>query len=447
MSMMLDRLPPQSEDAEQSVLGAMLLERDAILRAQELVRAEDFYKEAHKRIFAAMVDLHNRGDAVDLITLAEELRRRHHLEASGGITYLTVLANAVPSAANVEHYARIVQDKAVLRALSAAATGILSRVYAPDEDLQTLLADAERQVLEIAQRRSVRSYEHIKDVLGRTLDQIEFLYENKGQLTGIPTGFADLDALTTGLQKSDLIVIAARPSMGKTQLGLNFARHAAVEKGKSVAIFSLEMSAEQLAMRLISAEGQIDSQRLRSGHLMEEHWKRLGLALARLSEAPIYIDDTPGLSVTEIRARTRRLQQEQGLDLVLIDYLQLMQGRGGRAENRQQEISEISRSLKALARELKVPVVALSQLSRAVESRTDKRPMLSDLRESGAIEQDADLVAFIYRDDYYNPESERPNITEVIIAKQRNGPVGKVDLVFLKDYGKFVSVDRRHTEQ
>ncbi len=443
MNAPLDRLPPQNEEAEQSVLGSMLLDREAIIAAQEILRPEDFYKESHRAIFAAVADLFNRGEAVDLVTLSEELRHREQLESVGGLSYLATVAAVVPSAANVEHYAKIVEEKAVLRSLSAAATRILSRVYQPTEDLEVLLDDAERLILEIAQRRTVRGYESLKEVLHRTLDQIEFLYMNKGQLTGVPSGFADLDNLTSGLQPSDLVVIAARPSMGKTQLGLNLARYAAVEKNLAVAIFSLEMSAEQLAMRLLAAEAGVDSQRLRTGQLNEEHWKRLGQALVRLGDAPVYIDDTPAISVTELRARSRRIRQEHRLDLILVDYLQLMQGHG-RAENRQQEISEISRSLKALARELRVPVVAMSQLSRAVEARTDKHPMLSDLRESGAIEQDADLVAFIYRDDYYHRDSEKPNIAEVIIAKQRNGPVGVIELLFLKEVGKFVSIDRKH---
>lgn len=440
---MMERVPPNNEEAEQSVLGCMLLDREAIFRSAERLQATDFYREANARIFQAIVDLNNAGQPVDLLTLTEELRRRAQLEAVGGIGYVTSLVSVVPSAAHLDTYLRIVLEKSVLRSLSATAGRLLTRVHDSGDPVDEILADAERQILEIGQRRSDRTFQSLKQVLDSTLDQIEFIHNNQGRLRGVPTGFPDLDNLTAGFQPSDLIILAARPSMGKTQLGLNFAAQATVEAGKTCAIFSLEMSAEQLAMRLLAAEARIDSQRLRSGQLLDEHWKRLGQALVRLQDAKLYIDDTPGISVTEMRARCRRLKQEAGLDLVIVDYLQLMTGRA-RVESRQQEISEISRNLKALARELHVPVIALSQLSRAVESRQDKRPMLSDLRESGAIEQDADLVAFIYRDDYYNPDTDRPNVTEVIIAKQRNGPVGKVELVFLKEYGTFASLDRRH---
>ena len=445
MSMMLDKVPPQNPEAEQSVLGSMLLDKEAIIKAQETLRPGDFYRDSHRVIFEAIIALFNRGQAVDLITLSEILRQEGKLEEVGGLTYLSELANLVPSAANIENYARIVQEKAVLRALITEATRIVGRVYSADEEIESVLDQAEQAIFNISQRRAGRGYSHIKDVLDSALDQIEFLFSHRGEVTGVPTGFKDLDELTCGLQPSDLIIIAARPSMGKTQLALNIARYAAVENPKPVpvAIFSLEMAKEQLAMRLLSAEATIDSQRLRTGHLTDEHWKRLVTALGRLSEAPIFIDDTPAVSLMEMRARSRRIKQEHGLGLILIDYLQLMQT-SGRKENRQQEISEISRSLKALARELKVPVVALSQLSRAVEQRTERRPMLSDLRESGAIEQDADLVAFLYRDDYYNKESEKPNITEISIAKQRNGPIGTVELIFLKEFGKFVSLDRQH---
>lgn len=585
---MQQRVPPNNEEAEQSVLGCMLLDRDAIFRASERLEAADFYREANARIFQAIVDLNNAGQPVDLLTLTEELRRRAQLDGVGGIAYVTSLLNVVPSAAHLDTYLRIVLEKSVLRQLSATAGRLLTRVHESGDPVDEIVADAERQILEIGQRRTDRNFQSLKQVLDSTLDQIEYIHNNQGRLRGVPTGFPDLDNLTAGFQASDLIILAARPSMGKTQLGLNFAAQATVEAGKTCAIFSLEMSAEQLAMRLLAAEARIDSQRLRSGQLLDEHWKRLGQALIRLQDAKLYIDDTPGISVMEMRARARRLKQEAGLDLIIVDYLQLMSGRA-RAESRQQEISEISRNLKALARELHVPVIALSQLSRAVESRQDKRPMLSDLREcvtgdtlvalatgetkpiaelvgetpqvitvderqltfasatatrvwavgerpvfalttssgrttratanhpfltgdgwttlealapgtriavparaaatdmlagrtevawdevkaiepagtelvydmavpgthnfvangivvhnSGAIEQDADLVAFIYRDDYYNPDTDRPNVTEVIIAKQRNGPVGKVELVFLKEYGTFASLDRRH---
>ncbi len=665
MSLAFDRIQPHSEAAEQSVLGSMILSDEAIARVEEILQPEDFYHENHRDIFKCVLNLYRDGQAVDLVTLSEELKRCGLLEKIGGITYLAEVAGSVPSAANAEDYAEIVRTKATLRNLARAAHRILNKIYQPEESLQAIVEEAEREILEVSGRRTIKGFTELKEVLDLALDRIEFLYSNKGQITGTPTGFADFDAMTSGLHPSEFIVIAARPSMGKTQLALNIARYAAVEKKKAVALFSLEMPAEQLAMRLLAAEATIDSQRLRNGHLTEDHWKRLGHALARLSEAPIYIDDTSGLSLNEIRARTRRIQQEHKLDMILIDYLQLMSGgTGRRTENRQQEISEISRGLKGIARDLNVPVVALSQLSRAVESRQDKRPMLSDLREcltgdtlvalasgelkpiedlvglapevltldgwrissgrasrvwcvgerpvyqltlrsgrtiratanhpfrcldgwvalealrpghrvaiprrypagrgvegrlagqvgntnidtvpkevwrvvrermrflgvtqrqmaqlrgtayggtshyqfapsrsvlseyaallrfaalreladadvfwdevrsiepdgvapvfdmevpgshnfvangmvvhnSGAIEQDADLVCFIYRDDYYNPDSEKPNIAEVIIAKQRNGPVGKLELVFMKEFGKFVSLDKKHLD-
>ncbi|MCL5677069.1 MAG: replicative DNA helicase [Firmicutes bacterium] len=443
MGIMLDKVPPQSLEAEQSVLGSMLLDKDAIIRAQEVLRPDDFYRDAHRLIYQTICDLFNKGEAVDLVTLAEELKRRGALEELGGAAYLTTLANVVPTAANIEHYAHIVEEKATLRALINASSHILAKGYQPEQELDAILDEAERSIFDISQRRIARGYEMLRDVLDKALDHIEFLYAHKGEVTGVPTGFKDLDDLTSGLQPSDLFILAARPSMGKTQLGLNFVRYAAVEKKIPSAIFSLEMSKEQLAVRFLAAEGNIDSQRLRTGHLTEEHWQRLTSALARLSEAPILIDDTPAITIMELRARARRMKAEHGLGLIMVDYLQLMTASRNK-ENRQQEISEISRSLKALARELHIPVLALSQLSRSVESRTDKRPMLSDLRESGSIEQDADVVSFIYRDDYYNRESEKPNITEIILAKQRNGPVGVVELVFLKEFGKFVSIDKHH---
>lgn len=452
MSLAFDRIQPHSEAAEQSVLGSMILSEEAIVRVEEILQPEDFYHDNHRDIFKCMLNLYRDGQAVDLVTLSEELKRCGLLDKVGGVTYLTEVAGSVPSAANAEDYAEIVRNKATLRNLARAANRILSKVYQPEESPQTIVEEAERQILEVSGRRTARGFTELKEVLDQALDRIEFLYSNKGQITGTPTGFADFDAMTTGLHPSELIVIAARPSMGKTQLALNIARHAAVEKKKAVAIFSLEMPAEQLAIRLLASEASIDSQRLRTGHIRSnDEWKLIGYALAKLSEAPIYIDDTSGLSLNEIRARSRRIQQEQKLDLILIDYLQLMSGGGRRTENRQQEISEISRGLKGVARDLNVPVVAMSQLSRAVESRQDKRPMLSDLRESGSIEQDADVVCFIYRDDYYNPPdsehpSQKPNIAEIIIAKQRNGPTGRFELLFDKGLGKFKDLDKKHLD-
>ncbi len=440
----MERVPPQNLEAEQSVLGAMLIDKEAILKT-EFLAPEDFYKDSHRKLFETMRDLFEKGEAVDIITVTEELRQRGLLGEVGGVAYLTTLANAVPTAANVEYYARIVQEKATLRRLIQVATEIARRGYAAEEEVEEILDDAERSILGISSRRATGGYYHLKDVMLSAWERIEEVCASKGGITGISTGFRDLDALTSGLQPSDLIVIAARPSMGKTMLCLNLARHAAVNLGIPVFIFSLEMAREQLAQRLLCAEAHVDSQRLRSGFLSEADWPKLTDALGRLSKAPIYIDDTPNLSVLEIRAKARRLKAEHGLGMIIIDYLQLMRTRG-RAESRQQEISEVSRSLKALARELEVPVVAASQLSRAVEQRTDKRPLLSDLRESGAIEQDADLVAFIYREDYYKPQTEKKNIAEIIIAKQRNGPVGKVELYFKKEYGEFQGLERVRQE-
>ncbi|MCL4426030.1 MAG: replicative DNA helicase [Firmicutes bacterium] len=443
MSALLERLPPQNLEAEQSVLGSMLIEKEAIARVQETLRAEDFYRDSHRIVYEVISGLFDRGEAVDLITVTEELRRRGHLESIGGVSYLTTLANLVPTAANVEYYARIVEEKSLLRALIKAATEIVARGYAAQEEIDDLLDGAEQLIFQIAQRRNNQSFFSLKELMVEAFTRIEKLYGQKGGVTGVPTGFRELDQLTSGLQPSELIVIAARPSMGKTQLCLNIARHAAIKYRIPVAIFSLEMAREQLALRLLSSEAAVDGQRLRTGFLVDSDWGRLGQAMGRLGDAPVYIDDTPGATVAEVRARSRRMKAEKNLGMVVIDYLQLMQTRS-RTENRQQEISEISRSLKALARELKVPVVAASQLSRAVESRPDKRPLLSDLRESGAIEQDADLVAFIYRDDYYNKDSEKRNIAEIIVAKQRNGPVGDVELYFERETGRFHDLDRRH---
>ncbi|MEW6243789.1 MAG: replicative DNA helicase [Bacillota bacterium] len=440
-----ERLPPQNLEAEQSVLGSMLIEKEAILKACEILSADDFYREAHRIIFDAIVDVFERGEAVDLITVSERLRQLGKIEAVGDIPALAALANMVPTAANIEYYARIVEEKAVLRRLISAGTEIVRMGYEAQQEPEEVLDQAEQMVFRISKRRSSQGYHSIKDVLVEAFEHIESIYTNKEGITGIPTGFKEIDMLTSGLQKSDLIVIAARPSMGKTMLCLNIARNAAVLRGVPVVIFSLEMSKEQMAQRLLCMEAGVDSQRLRTGYLQEGDWGRLSRAFGQLSEAPVFIDDTPNLSVMEVRAKSRRIKAEHDLGLVVIDYLQLMQMKG-RVESRQQEISEISRSLKALARELKVPIIAASQLSRAVESRVDKRPLLSDLRESGAIEQDADVVAFIYRDEYYNRESEKRNIAEIIIAKQRNGPTGTVELAFLKESGRFATLERRRVE-
>jgi len=441
----LDRMPPHNIEAEQAVLGAVFLEKEALITAMEIVRPEDFYRTAHQRIFQCMIDLLERGEPIDLVTVTAELQNRKWLEEVGGVSYLTDLANAVPTAANVEYYARIVEEKALLRRLIRVATQIASTGYGETEDVGEILSQAERNILEISQRRSRGQFVSIKDVLLETYEKIEFLATHRGEVTGVASGYPDLDRMTSGFQPSDLIIVAARPSVGKTAFALNIAQNVGI-RGETVAIFSLEMSAQQLVTRMLCAEGNLEAHKLRTGYLEEEDWERLTMAISTLAKAPIFIDDTPGITVTEIRSKLRRLKAERGLSLVVIDYLQLIQGRSRYAENRQQEISEISRSLKGIARELHVPVIALSQLSRAVEQRQDKRPILSDIRESGSIEQDADIVAFLYRDDYYDPETDRKNIVEVIIAKQRNGPTGKVELVFLKEYNKFVSLDRRYAQ-
>lgn len=437
----LQKLPPQSIEGEKSVLGSMLLEKDAIITASEMLKEEDFYRDDHKKIFRVMMELFDKNEPVDLVTVAEELRKKDLLEEVGGAVYLTELVNSVPTTANISKYCKIVQEKSILRRLIRAATKIISLGYEANRDVEDIVDEAERLIFEIAQKKSSEGFSYIKDVIMDTFERIEQLYNSKGSMTGVPTGFHDFDRMTSGLQPSDLILIAARPSMGKTAFALNIAQHAAVRENIPVAIFSLEMSKEQLVQRMLCAEANIDSHRLRSGELDDSDWEKLARAMGPLSEAPIYIDDTPGIPVMEVRAKARRLKAEKGLGLIIIDYLQLMQGKGD-SENRQHEISQISRSLKALARELNVPVVALSQLSRAPEMRQDHRPILSDLRESGSQEQDSDVVAFLYRDEYYHPDTEKKNIAEVIIAKQRNGPTGVIELVWLKQFTKFVSIER-----
>ena len=435
---MLDRIPPQSVEAEQSVLGAMLIEKEAIMKVIEILKPEDFYRESHRVIYQAALSLANRSEAVDIITITEQLRKDDKLEAVGGISYVTSLANAIPTAANVGHHARIVEEKALLRGLITTATHIAGMGYDANEEVEQILDQAEKMIMGVSGRKAGPGFTPIREIISKAMTKIEELYQSKGGITGLPTGFKDLDRLTSGLQPSDLILVAARPSMGKTAFTLNIAQHVALREKKAVAFFSLEMSKEQLVQRMICAEAAIDSAKLRIGDLADSDWPKLVNACNRLYEAPLFIDDTAGITAAQMRSKARRLKIEHGLRLIVIDYLQLMQGSGGKnSENRQQEISEISRSLKALARELNVPIIALSQLSRSVESRQSKKPMLSDLRESGSLEQDADIVSFLYREDYYNPETDNKNITEVIVAKHRNGPVDTVRLFFHKQFTRF----------
>ena len=443
-----DRTPPHNIEAEQAVLGAIFLEQDALVTATEIITPRDFYRPAHQRIYQVMVEIGERGEPVDLVTVTAELDNRKQLEDVGGVTYLTDLANAVPTAANIEYYCRIIEQKGVLRQLIRTATKIVTDGYNQSEDLGNLLSDAEKNIMQISQKRTRGGFQHIKNVLMDAYERIETLSSSKGDVTGLPTGYPDLDKMTSGLQKSDLIILAARPSVGKTAFALNVAQNVAARAGKVVAIFSLEMAAAQLVMRMICAEGNIDAGKIRSGYLDDDDWRKLTMSIGTLSKAPIFIDDTPGITMSDIRSKCRRLAAEQGeIGLVLIDYLQLISGRAGGGDNRQQEVSEISRSLKLMARELHCPVIALSQLSRSVEQRQDKRPMLSDIRESGSIEQDADIVAFLYREDYYDKETEEKNVIEVIIGKQRSGPTGTVKLAFLKEYNKFVSLEQHHQAQ
>lgn len=442
--MLIDRTPPQNIEAEQAVLGAIFIEPEALTVATEVLIPEDFYRSSHQKIFSAMLKLNDLGKAVDVITVTEELSRANQLENCGGVSYLMELANSVPTAANIEYYAKIVEEKSLLRKLIRTATDIAQDGFTREDEVDGLLSEAEKRILEVSNRSNGGAFQNIKDVLVTAYDNIEQSTNREGDVTGIPTGFADLDKMTAGFQRNDLIIVAARPSVGKTAFALNIAQNVATKTDENVAIFSLEMGAEQLVMRMLCAEGNINAQNLRTGQLTDDDWKKLTMAMGSLSNAGIFIDDSPGIRVGEMRAKCRRLKQEHGLGMILIDYLQLIQGNGGKgSENRQQEVSEISRSLKALARELQVPVIALSQLSRGVEQRQDKRPMMSDIRESGSIEQDADIVAFLYRDDYYDKESENKNIIEIIIAKQRNGPVGTVQLAFAKEYSKFVNLERR----
>lgn len=437
------KIPPQNIEAEQSILGGILLENSAINSALEILSKNDFYSEAHRRIFSVIVELSERNEPVDIITLSSALKDKNMLDSVGGSAYIASLVDNVPSAANVANYAKIVKEKAVLRGLISSATDIINSCYETGSDVDEVLDKAEHSIFEISENKVRPSFFPIRDIVKDSFRSIEDLFARKELITGVPTGFEKIDDLTSGLQKSELIIIAGRPSMGKTAFALNIAQYAALEGQTPAAIFSLEMSKEQLAFRLLASDAKVDSQRLRKGFLGETDWPKLTTAAGRLSEAPIFIDDTAAITVLEMKAKSRRLKADQGLGLIIVDYIQLMRS-GSYRESREQEISEISRSLKALAKELNVPVVALSQLNRKVEDRTNRRPQMADLRESGAIEQDADVIAFIYRDEVYNKSDDNPEkgIAEIIIAKQRNGPTGTVKLAFLEKFTAFENLAR-----
>jgi len=438
----LDKLPPQNLDAEMAVLGSMLLDEEAVSVAVEKLDAGCFYRDTHRKIFQTISDLYNANKAVDLITLADALKKDNSLDDIGGASYLTSLANAVPTAANINHYAGIVREKYILRTLINNSTKIISVCHESEGNIAEVVDTAERLIFEVSDRRNQGSYLHLKEIVKDSIETIDKLYQNKAHVTGIPTGYIDFDIKTAGLQPSDLIIVAGRPSMGKSAFALGIAEYAGVIEKVPTAIFSLEMSKEQLVQRMLCSHARVDAHKVRTGYLATSDWPRLTAAAGKLSEAPIYIDDTPAISVMELRARARRLKSHHGIKLIILDYMQLMRGSAMNMESRQQEISEISRSLKALARELSVPVIAISQLSRAVESRTDHRPQLSDLRESGAIEQDADVVVLILREEYYSPSPDNQGIAEAIIAKQRNGPVGNLKLAFIKEFTRFDNLSR-----
>ena len=432
----INRIPPHSVESEQSILGSIILDKEAIITVAETIQPMDFYKEAHKIIYESMLKLNSNNEPIDLITLIEELRKEGHLDSIGGISYLTSLSTIVPTTSNVKYYANIVKEKSVMRQLIKASNEIINLGYDASTDVQEILDKAEKNIFDISQEKSGDDIQPINVVLQDTFEMIEKLCTDKSEVTGITTGFADLNKKINGLQRTDLILLAARPAMGKTAFSLNLVQNAALKGDASVAVFSLEMSKEQLVQRMLSAQSNVELSKIKTGNLGESDWPRITDGMAVLSEANIFIDDTPGIKISEIRSKCRRLKIEKGLDLILIDYLQLMEGEG-KNENRQQEIAKISRSLKILAKELDCPVVALSQLSRSPELRKDHRPILSDLRESGSIEQDADIVMFLYRDEYYHDDSEKKNIGEVIIAKNRHGETGNVELVWFGQVQKF----------
>lgn len=444
MEIMGDRMPPQNNEAEQSVLGSILLQPSALISSMEFIQASDFYRRSHQLIFQAMIDLNERNEEIDVITVANLLETSGQLEDVGGTPYLAELANIVPTAANVEYYAKIVEERSLLRRLIQASTDIISDTYEETDEVSNLLDNAEQKILEVSERKNRSGFTKISDVLRDSMEEIDQLYKNDEEITGLSSGYRALDLMTAGLHEDELIILAARPGVGKTAFALNIAQNIGTSTNENVAIFSLEMGATQLVNRMLCAEGTINANHLRTGQLTEEEFEKLFVAMGSLSKANIFIDDTPGIRVSEIRAKSRRLMQERGgIGLIIIDYLQLIEGSG--RESRQQEVSEISRQLKKLAMELNVPVIALSQLSRSVEQRQDKRPILSDLRESGSLEQDADIVAFLYREDYYRAEEEEEeeeedNVVEVIIEKNRSGARGTVKLLFIKEYNKFSSL-------
>ena len=440
---MWEKVPPHNIDAEQAVLGALFLDNNAIAIVTRFLQPEDFYVEAHRVIFQTILDLEEIGQAADLVTVTDKLRRRGDLEKVGGATYVATLSNISPTAANAEQYAHIVEEKALLRNLINLATRIAGLGYEGSEDAERLMEEAEKMLVELGSRRTSVLFIEIKDILMDTFKHLEHLVKHKGEIHGVPSGFIDLDRLCQGFQPGDLVIVAGRPSMGKTSFGMGIAYNAAVQINKPVAVFSLEMSKEQLVQRMLCAEAMVDQHKIRTGAINDEDWGKLTQKASEIAKLPIFIDDSGILTVRQLRSKARRLHMEKGLGLIVIDYLQLMQG-SGRTENRQQEIANISRSLKALAKEISVPILALAQLSRSVEQRQDKRPIMSDLRESGSLEQDADLVMFIYRDEYYNPDTEKIGIAEIIVAKQRNGPTGVVELAFLKEYTKFMTMTRRN---
>lgn len=429
-------VPPHDDAAELAVLGAMFLDREAASLALEMLTGEDFYRPDHRQVFEAAEELYHSGVPIDMITVKNKLEEKQVFDQIGGLPFLANISTSVGSSANMRHYAAIVEEKSVLRRLIRTANNISQMSYEGKTDINAIMDTAEKGIFDIMQNRHSDQFHHIRDIAVDSIEKIEDIYRSKGKLTGVPTGFVDFDQKTAGLQKSDLILLAARPSMGKTAFALNIIQNAAIRSNVPTAVFSLEMSREQLVNRMLCSEAMLDAQRLRTGELTDSDWADLIQAMGPLSQAPIYIDDTPGVTPMEVRSKCRRLKVEKGLGLIVIDYLQLMSG-NSRNDSRQQEISEISRSLKAIAREMEAPVIALSQLSRACEQRADHRPMLSDLRESGAIEQDADVVAFLYRDEYYFPDTEKKNQAELIIAKQRNGPTGTVDLTWMGQYTKF----------